>query len=449
MLGEHHGTSKKKRAHVIDVDMGYGHARAAYALKDLAGGHVISANHYPGIPARDFRMWEDSRKVYEAVSRLKPIPVIGNIAFGIMDDFQEIPPFYPRRDLSHPSIQLRQIYRMIKRGMGAHLIDQLRRQPLPIVTTFFTVAFMADMFGYPGEIYCVTTDADIARHWAPLDPKRSKIHYFAANGRCKERLQLYGVDEEKIHLTGFPLPKNLIGGYPEKQLQTDLMTRICNLDPKGIFFAHYENTIRERLGPEMCVQKKPRTVTLTFSVGGAGAQRRLGVQLLESLKRKILQHDIRLALFGGLHKDVTEFYLDAVHDLGLKRELGKHVLVPTFKSRTDYFGGFNAFLQQTDILMTKPSELSFYTGAGLPVLMAPPIGSQEKFNSVWLQYVGGGTAMMDPRYINEWLFDWIDSGGLARMAWNGYVEAPTHGTYRIEDVVMGLPSEIHALPLIV
>lgn len=99
--------------------------------------------------------------------------------------------------------------------------------------------------------------------------------------------------------------------------------------------------------------------------------------------------------------------------------------------------------------MTKPSELSFYTAIGIPILMAPPIGSQEKFNSLWLQSVGGGVPMGDPRYTNEWLFDWLQSGGLARMAWSGYVEAPTHGAYRIEDVVAGRKSEIHPLPLIV
>jgi hypothetical protein len=52
-------------------------------------------------------------------------------------------------------------------------------------------------------------------------------------------------------------------------------------------------------------------------------------------------------------------------------------------------------------------------------------------------------------HTDEWLFDWINSGGLARQAWNGFLEAPTHGTYRIEDTVLGRPSEIQALPLIV
>ena len=139
----------KKIAHIIDVDMGYGHARAAFALRDLGGGEVLSANNYPGIPQRDQELWQMSRKVYETISWLKPVPIIGDLAFRLMDQFQEIPAFYPRRDLSHPSIQLQQIYRLIRRGQGRDLIDRLRQNPLPIVTTFFTVVFMADYWDIP------------------------------------------------------------------------------------------------------------------------------------------------------------------------------------------------------------------------------------------------------------------------------------------------------------
>lgn len=451
-MKDHHAIgSKEKFAHVIDVDMGYGHARAAFALKDLGGGEIISANNYKGIPAKDKELWQTSRQVYETISRLKPIPIIGDLAFSIMDEFQEIPPFYPRRDLSKPSFQLKQIYRLIAKGQGRDLIDRLRQNPLPIVTTFFTVAFMADYFGYPGEIYCVTTDADIARHWVPLDPKTSKIRYFASNGRCQERLKLYGVPEQQIILTGFPLPKDLIGGYPEKLLQKDLMARLCNLDPKGIFISRYQKVLESRVGKTMamCTSKPTHPLTLTFSVGGAGAQKKLGVEVMRSLKPLLMRNRVRLCLMGGLQGPVVEYFAQSAKEMGLGRQIGKSLLIPTFESRQAYFQGFNDFLHQTDVLMTKPSELSFYTSLGLPIIAAPPIGSQEKFNQVWLQYVGGGVPMADPRYINEWLFDWINSGGVARMAWNGYVEAPTHGTYRIEDIVCGREPEMRPLPLIV
>ncbi|OGL98404.1 hypothetical protein A2304_01770 [Candidatus Uhrbacteria bacterium RIFOXYB2_FULL_57_15] len=446
----HDDSQKTRMAWVVDVNMGYGHSRAAHALRGLSGGTVISANDYRGIPASDRRVWKDSRRLYEVISRLKPVPVVGQFLFEALDHWQQIPSFYPRRDLSDPNMQLTQMYRLIHKGWGRHLIGLLSKDPVPFVTTFFAAAFFADYFDYPGEIYCVTTDADISRTWAALDPKKSRIRYFASNGRVVERLKLYGVPEKNIILTGFPMPKELIGGARAPVLKDLLAARLCNLDPDGIFHERYQRILRTELGPARCgVLAAGHPLTLTYSVGGAGAQRQLGVQVLQSLRKKISRHEIRLNLVAGTRKDVASYYQRAAADLGLKKQLGEWLVIPTFESRPHYFEGFNDLLKTTDVLWTKPSELSFYTGLGIAVVMAPPIGSQEEFNRIWLQYMGGGVAQNDPRYANEWLFDWIHSGGVARMAWNGYVEAPTHGTYRIEDVVLGQPSEIHPLPLIV
>lgn len=438
-----------KQAWIVDVNMGYGHSRAAHALRDLSGGEVISANDYRGIPAKDRDYWRKSRKLYEAISRMKPIPVIGDFLFETLDHWQEIPLFYPRRDLSKSNMQLRQLYWFIKRGMGKHLIDRMSEHPLPLVSTFFQPAFAADYFNYPGEIYCVTTDADISRTWAPLDPKQSRINYIASNGRVAERLKLYGVREERIFLTGFPLPKELIGGAHAFAAKKLLMNRIINLDPQRIFRDRYDRTLRAWLGPMRRHEVSDHPLTLMYSVGGAGAQRKLGVDIMEGLSRAISRHEIRLILSAGTRKDVARYYRNAAVDFGLERELGEWILVPEFETRADYFTGFTELLRTTDILWTKPSELSFYAGLGIAIIMAPPIGSQEEFNRLWLQYMGGGIPQNDPRYTAEWLFDWVRSGGLARTAWSGYIEAPTHGTYRIEDIVLGRKSVIHKLPLIV
>ena len=72
--------------------------------------------------------------------------------------------------------------------------------------------------------------------------------------------------------------------------------------------------------------------------------------------------------------------------------------MPEHESRTAYFHDFTQTLKTTDILWTKPSELSFYCGLGIGIVMAPPIGSQEEFNRVWLTYMGGGVSQNDPRY---------------------------------------------------
>jgi hypothetical protein len=297
-------------------------------------------------------------------------------------------------------------------------------------------AYAAEVFGYPGEIYLVICDADCSRTWAPLDPKKSRIKYFAPNGRVVERLKLYGVPEENIFLTGFPISKVLIDGPDATILKKDLSRRLYNLDPRGIFHGEYGHTAK-------------RTLTLTFAVGGAGAQHSLGSEILASLSVAIARRQINLVLVAGTHKNVRDHYLKDIRGLKLSGHLGNNLEVLYANNLNKYFMDFTKRLRTTDILWTKPSELSFYTGAGLPVIIAPPIGSQEDFNALWLQGVGGGVHQLDAKYTNEWLFDWVNSGGLARAAWNGYMESPTHGAYRIQSVITDEKFPLPELPLIV
>lgn len=430
--------------------MGYGHERAAHGLRDLASGDIITANAYPGIPAKDKKLWANSRRFYEAISRLKPIPVIGDAVFEVMDRTQRIHPFYPRRDLSTPNLQVRQTYYFIERlGLCKHLIDKLSKHPKPLLATFFIPAFAAEVFGYPEDIYLVICDADIARAWVPRDPKRSRIKYFAPNGRVVERLKLYGVRPENIFLTGFPLPKELIGGPEATIIKKDLVARLCNLDPNGIFMNKYIRTLEVMLGPGTCPIRRNHPLTVTFSIGGAGAQKSLAITVLESLKARLMKQELTLRLTAGTKKEIAATFHEAVSSLGLKKYLGRNIFIDYFSDRPSYFIQFSKILRKTDILWTKPSELSFYCGAGIPIIMAPSIGSQEQFNRIWLKMVGAGVTQGDPAYVNEWLFDWIESGGLARMAWNGFIEAPTHGSYRIEGIMTGEKIELERVPMIV
>jgi len=442
-----------KKAWVIAVNMGYGHERPAHSLESIAqDDQYIVANNYPGISKEEKEAWRDSRKLYEAVSRLKPIPIIGDIAFGIMDRIQEIEDFYPRRDLSTPNLQLKETIKFIKKHeICKKLIDDLaeHKKHLPLVCTFFIPAFAAEIYDYPGEIYVCITDTDFSRTWVAEDPKRSRIKYLAPSGRVVERLKLYGVNEKNIYLTGFPLPKNLIGGPDSPITKDDMMDRINNLDPNGIFKNRYYNIMQGHFGTKRLKQKTKRPLTLSFAVGGAGAQRYLGIKIIKSLKEKIRRHHIQINLIAGTHKNLKTFFEKEVKKLGIKTTHSSGVNIIFENTRPAYFTAFNKMLRETDILWTKPSELSFYTGLGIPIVMAEPIGSQEKFNRLWLQQIGGGIDQLDPEYTDEWLFDWIDSGALARMAWNGYIEAPTHGTYRIEQIITGQKIELEQLPLVV
>lgn len=435
------------KANVVTVDMGYGHERAVYPLRGVADGEMVIANNYPGIPPHDRRIWEGGRGIYETISRMKKWPLVGPIAFGIMDRMQRIEPFYPHRDLSQKTLQLRQIYSDIRRGWGRDLIERLNPN-LPLLTSFFTIAFFAEEHGFKNDIFCICTDTDVSRAWAAMVPSKSRIHYLVPNRRVKERLQLYGVRPGRITVTGFPLPKENIGENLAT-LKEHLGCRIGLLDPRGLYQKKYGHTMRHYLGSKYCGIRANRPLTITFAVGGAGAQRDIGVTILESLHTYIDRGEIGLNLVAGSRQDVYRYYEDAVRHLHLRLNHGGSLHIVYAEERMDYFRRFNQVLLTTDILWTKPSELSFYAGLGLPIIMSPTVGSQEEFNKDWLLSIGAGFAQDDPRYTHEWLFDWLKSGWLAEAAMNGFMNAPRNGAYHIEDVVLrGKKSEIEDVHLL-
>lgn len=452
-------TPKYNKAYVVAVDMGYGHQRAAYPLRDMAtapesmggDGVIINANKYAGIPNIDLRRWEGRRKIYEKISRLKHLPVVGDWIFGIMDRFQSIAPFYPQRDLSKSTVQLEQIYHFIKKGWGKDLVDRLNKNPLPLIATFFTPAFFAEEHEYRGDIYCICTDADISRAWAPLSPSKSRIKYLAPNRRVKERLMEYGMKEQNIFITGFPLPKENIGGKDLKILKQSIGQRILNLDPEWRYRDKYEKTIKDFIGEEYCDHacQPHHPLTITFAVGGAGAQREIGVMILQSLRKHLDRGEIILNLVAGVKNDVYLYYQKHVRDLGLEKKQNGHINILYANDKMEYFKTFNKTLLTTDILWTKPSELSFYAGLGIPIIMAPTVGSQEEFNKAWLVSIGAGVKQQDPRYTNEWLEDWLSSGWLAEAAMEGFLDAPRNGVYHIEEIVLhGKRSEIEDMHLL-
>src|SRR3989339_659154 len=192
MKGEKNNNGK---AWIVSVDMGYGHQRAAYPLKRFAyGGKIINASNYPGMPKKDHKIWQDSRKFYEFVSRFKKVPFFGELVFDLYDKVQEIPSFYPKRDLSKTNFQQREIYSFIKK---------------------------------------------------------------------------------------------------------------------------YKLTIAERLGKKWPHSKSNRPPTITFAVGGAGAQRELGVQIVKNLSSKIKTNEIKIVLVAGIRNEINQYFRENVRSIGL------------------------------------------------------------------------------------------------------------------------------------
>ena len=428
----------EKKAWIVAVDMGYGHQRAAFPLRHLSpNGKVLIANNYQGIPLSDFRIWNNTRRLYEAISRLNNLPIIGKKIFRAMDYFQRIERFYPRRDLSKPSLQLSFLYRSIRQGWGKDLTNYLNAKDIPLITTFFTCAFMAEEHKFKNDIYLVICDSDISRAWAPLVPNKSRIKYLAPCQRVVERLKQYGVRDDHIFLTGFPLPGEISGNKSFSTLKKDLSERIINLDPEHRYRDKFAQTVKQFLTDIKIEERHHHPLTLTFAVGGAGAQRTLADQILFSLKKKLLHQEINFNLVAGSRNDVYCYFRERIHDAGLSKVLGKNLKIIFAVEKEDYFKELNEVLRTTDILWTKPSELVFYCALGLPIIMAPSLGSQEVYNRTWLKTIGAGISQNDPRYTHEWLFDWINSGWLARAAMSGYLDGRQFGVRNIQDVVFG------------
>ena len=191
------------------------------------------------------------------------------------------------------------------------------------------------------------------------------------------------------------------------------------------------------LGRNFNMKKKPRPLTITFVVGGAGAQSKIGIDMLRSFKQKLLDNKINVCLVAGTHLDLKEDFVNAVTELGLGKRLGKNITILSEITKKEYFAKFNEQLNKTDILWTKPSELSFYSALGIPIIIAPPLGAQEVWNRKWLFGLGAGSDQEDPLYASQWITEKLHDGRLARKAWNGFLNAPRLGTYNIERILFG------------
>jgi hypothetical protein len=420
-------------AWVVTADMGLGHQRAAHALAYLAYEGVLTAGSPGATNEEEARFWRRLAWTYESLSRARNVPFVGGAVFGLLDRLLHIPPFYPLRDLSKPSLNNYLVDHLIRQGLGRSVLERLRSHLLPVISTFYAPALVADHARF-APVYSVICDADLNRVWVASNAARSRIQYFAPCGRVMRRLRQYGVPDERIFITGFPLPRENIGGPGMETLRADLLQRLGRLDPQGRFTSVFGSTVQEMLG-ERSQPVPGARVTVTFAVGGAGAQTEIGLLLAQSLKPGILDGRFRLVLVAGVNPLVERLFHGFVSRIGLDDALGDGVLIMHEGRKPDYFERFDALMRETDILWTKPSELSFYSGLGIPIVMAPPLGSQEGKNMRWLMDKGAALPQYTPALALEWLSDMLKDGVLAEKAFSGFIKNRKLGVYKIEEVL--------------
>ena len=417
---------------VVAIDMGYGHLRPAHAVADALKVPVLEVDHAPLAKENDQRLWAYVRRYYEWASRASQLKGVGWPIRNLLERATEINELYSQRDQSKPTMGVRILDKLIARGLGSGLVDYLRERNATLVTTFFMPAIAADRLGYD-KIFCIVTDSDINRVWAPLLPHRTKIQYLVPTQRTRRRLRAYGVPESQIHVTGFPLPDSLVGGVELTAVRANLAPRLVRLDPSGRFREDLKHAISQFLGPLPALTHDESVPLLTFAVGGAGAQVGLVRDFLPALSGLLLEGRLRLALVAGLRRQVADELEECVRRAGLGDQLDPQGAIrilyqPTFK---EYLQEFNSLLARTDILWTKPSEMTFFAGLGLPIIFSSPVGTHEQFNRRWAREEGAGLKQRDVKYAGEWLKDWLQDGTLASTAWNGFTRLPTFGLYQV------------------
>jgi hypothetical protein len=422
------GNTDERKTTVVAIDMGYGHLRPAHALAAVLGTDVLECDKPPLAGVEEQATWARTRRFYEAVSRLSTTVS----AFrGILDAITDIPHLHPRRDLSEPTVGAKGLASMVKRGLGRGLARYLDEGDRSLLTTFYAPAIAADMLG-KGPVHCVVTDSDVNRVWAPVDGARSRIRYFAPSRRVVRRLEAYGVRPENIRYTGYPLPDELVGGRDRTILRKNLAARLSRLDPRERFIGPLRADIERRIGR---LPKDERAPLITFAVGGAGAQAELADRFLPSLRESLAAGKIRLALVAGIRAKVAERFRAALARAGVD-----DVPILFENDVPSYLRAFNALLAETDVLWTKPSEMTFFAALGLPIVFSAPVGVHEGYNRRWAIEAGAGFAQGDPRFASGWLGEWIADGTLAGAAWSGALRLPSLGLYEIAEASVSPPS---------
>jgi hypothetical protein len=421
---------------VAAVEMGYGHLRAAHALASALGTTVLHADRPPLAGEEEVRLWRSGRRLYEATARASQLPLVGAPLRVMLDSLTSIPHLYPKRDLSAPTLQALSLDRLVRKGLGAGLVERLKETGAALLTTYFATAVLADAHGC-APVYCVVTDVDLNRVWVPMNPRRSRIVFLTPTRRALERLRAYGVPRGQIEFTGFPLPPELLGGPDLPVLRQALAGRLVRLDRKGIFREQARSEIHYFLGIELPADQERLPPLLTFTVGGAGAQVELARTLIRSLAPLVGDGRLRLCLAAGVRPEIAERFERWVGEAGLADRLGGDVRIFLAADLDSYFAGFNRILSETDILWTKPSEMTFFGALGLPLIFSHPVGMHERYNRRWAVENGAALKQREPRHAGYWIRELLAEGTLAAAAWSGFMRLPKFGTYQIVERVTG------------
>jgi hypothetical protein len=389
--------------------MGLGHDRTIRPFLDRAMDDKVVS-----IGGDELSSWFEraflgtTTRVYNFVSRHEDQSRLGHAMFHLYDGFQRFPDYAPGVDLSKPTVNSRRIDRMLAAGFGNRPFQEICRRPAPILSSFYLATQEALRYTEL-PVYGLICDVEFNRVWLPTKPKHPRLFHLVPTQRTADRMVATGAIPEHIHVTGYPLPVENTG-MDGSVLRADVAARIARLT-KG----------------------SGATRTLLFCIGGAGAQVSTAFDLLRQLAPKIREGKYRFLVSCGNNAFVAS---------AVEREYARLRLPSSYtgivcgKDKSAYFQVFNQTLRTTDLLVTKPSELVFYCGLGLPLLLTSPLGHQETKNSDWILGIGAGE-YIDRHRFDAYLEDGIASGRFVDRMERGLSTDNAGAVGRILEIVHG------------
>ncbi len=393
---------------LLSAVMGLGHDRAAWPLRSHAQNASWISIGLSDTSSRLERGFQSlTRGFYEGLSRWREHSRIGAAAFSQYDRMlQRFPALAEQPDQRRPVAANHIQNGLLRLGYSMETMTRIRGSGLPVISTFYMGSLAAERHT-DLPVYSLICDVEFSRAWVPSRPKGSRIEYLAPTARSAERLMAYGVSGSRVHVTGFPLPLENVGDRNRDILLEDWRRRA------------------RRLADPTC------PLTLLFCIGGAGVQASAARSLLDRMGDAIDAGSVRLWISAGVSTLAAERIRPALRPEWLESD---RVRLIHEHDKPAYFQQFSQALHETDLVITKPSEMVFYAGLGLPILLTDPVGYHESLNAAWLLETGAGDRL-PPDFDLDRIREMQSDGRLLDWGCRGLQTGLGESTHRILDLV--------------
>ncbi len=394
--------------------MGFGHLRAAhniasYSRQSYPAGSsppILRVDRAPYLNGIDEFVWKSSQSIHTYGSRDKEGK--NKFFYSWFESMMAIP-----ENGTPPSLGPSKFIRLMQKlGAGDELFKKLNGNDPPLLHTFYLPAMLSAYHGYKGKSFLLLCDTDFHRVWAPVDPKKYDLKYCVPIPSSADRLISYGVEKQKIFITGFPLPMLNTGGRDLRVVERDYDVRKTRLKN--------DSTL-------------PLTIMFPFS--GAGAYSNVLSDLVKSIHEDLKEGSFRLIVSCGNNTHALKSAENLFINYGIEELEFAEIMF-----EEDIFAAFDKFnsaLKSADVMITKPSEMVFYAALGIPLVFLPPIGAHEEKNRNYLFENNCAVNMVPASDFPRWLEKSRHRGLLLELAENGFTNLPKNGSVAIDELVSG------------